>query len=223
MRLTWERFDPERLGYDALSRWLTEFYQTPPWNEYLKCCACGGRDDFGPEGTYGRPEVEANGLRSCPRCGGPLELFWSPDRLREYFRQLRSKGALLGFTVLAEQQPAAWIWGYEITPDTPAPWGSQGDGRGMYADVIHILPEHRKGLVIWYLIATILRQLRGNGYQYIVARTHRRAENMRILFQRLGFRELDACPHDPQRTYWVRALAQVIPDPLSQPKLGASR
>ena len=58
MKLSWEPFQAERIGYEALSRWLTEFYADPPWNEYRKCFACSSPTDFGPEGLYGRPTVE---------------------------------------------------------------------------------------------------------------------------------------------------------------------
>lgn len=203
MQITWERFDPERLGYEALSGWLTEFYQMPPWNEYLKCFNCGGRDDFGPAGAYGHPEVEEKGMARCPHCGGSLELFWSPPRVEEYFRQLREKGPLLGSTVVVGGEPAAWVWGYEVTPATPAPWGMQRQGLGIYIDVLAVLPKHRNGLVLWYLFLTILRQMKSGGYQYLVSRTHRQADIVSTLFQRLKFRELARCPQDQQRSYWM--------------------
>jgi hypothetical protein len=215
MRLTWEQFDPERLGYDFLSRSLTDFYQAPPWNEYLKCFACGGKDDFGPTGTYGLPQVDAGGLTQCPGCGRQLELFWSPARVEEYFRQLRGKGQLVGSTVLAEGEPAGWIWGYEITPVSPAPWGVQRDGKGMYADVVHVLPQYRDGMVLWYLLFAVLRQLRVR-YSYVIARTHREADIVRTLFHRLGFEELDACPDDSQRGYWMWNFKEFMPEALSQ-------
>ena len=214
MRLSWERFDPERLGYDALSRWLTEFYEAPPWNEFLKCYTCGGKDDFGPEGAYGRPQAEAERLTRCPHCDTPLELFWSPARVEEYFRQIRSKGQLVGSTVLAEGEPAAWVWGYEITPTSPAPWGVQRDGRGMYADVLHVLPKYRNGMVLWYLLFAVLRQLKDQ-YEYLIARTHREADIVQTLFNRLGFQELAACPDDLQRSYWMWSLKELKLEAIS--------
>ncbi len=210
-RLSWEPFDGEKIGYEALSRWLTEFYRGPPWHEYLKCLACGGRDDFGSEGTYGRDEVEAKGLNSCPNCGGPLELFWSPERIKAHLRQLESKGRFVGFTVLRGEAPVGWLWGYEITPDSPAPWGKKLEGLGLYGDRIVVLPRHRDGLVLWYLILAVLSELRRSRYQYVLARTHIEAENVRILLQRLGFREIAECPLLPQRSYWLRSLSEAVP------------
>ena len=210
-RLSWEPFDPEKVGYEALSRWLTEFYRVPPWHEYLKCFACGGRDDFGPAGTYGRVEVEARGLSRCPSCDGLLELFWSSERIKEHLRQLGSKGRFMGFTVLSGERPAAWLWGYEIRPESPAPWGRQLEGRGLYGDRIVVLPAYRDGLVLWYLILVVLTELRRNGYQYVLARTHIEAENVRILMQRLGFQEIAECPLLPQRSYWLRSLSEAVP------------
>lgn len=133
----------------------------------------------------------------------------------EYFRQMRSKGPLRGSTVLAEGEPAAWVWGYEIAPATPAPWGLRRDGMGMYTDVIHVLPQYRNGVVLWYLLFTVLRQLKEH-YQYLIARTHRQADIVRTLFQRLGFQELTACPDDPQRSYWMWSFDELKLDASSR-------
>lgn len=214
MKVSWEPFDAERLGYEALSGWLTEFYADAPWDEYLKCFNCSGPDDFGPAGLYSRPEVEAKGLTACPACGGPLSLFWSPERIQAHLAALGQKGEFLGFTALVDGERAAWLWGYEITEATPAPWGRVFPGSGMYVDRIVVLPEYRNGTVLWYLLLTTLLQLKRTGHSYILARTHLRATGVRTLMARLGFKEISECPLLPERSYWVRSLigAAGIPD-----------
>ncbi len=204
MKLSWEPFDPERFGYEALSRWLTELYAGPPWNEYRKCFNCSGAADFGPKALYGRPEAKAT--TRCLDCGAELQPFWSPARVREHLEQLQCKGELLGFTVLCGGERAAWVWGYEIRPETPAPWGRAFEGLGMYGDRIVVLPQFRNGIVLWYLLLTTLIDLKRTGHSYIIARTHVEATNVRTMLTRLRFEEIAECPLLPQRSYWLRSL-----------------
>ena len=211
MRLRLEPFDPEQAGYDALSEFLSEFYEGPPWNEYLKCVSCSSFSDFGPRATFGRAEAKARGLTRCPDCGGDLVPFWSADRVREYFSQMQAKGRLSGITLYDGDTLAGWLWGYHMPEEEGS---SYGEGAGMYVDVICIPPAYRNGIVAWYLILTTLRHLLDAGYSYVVSRTHVEAENVRVLFRRLGFEELAAGESDPQRTYWWRRLDSISAETL---------
>jgi len=210
VKLSWEAFQAERIGHEALSRWLTEFYADPPWNEYRKCFRCSSPQDFGPAALYGRPAVERAGMTACPQCGGALDVFWSPERIKEHLRQLAEKGKLIGFTALMDGQRAGWLWGYEITPASPAPWGRRIDGLGFYADRIVVLPEYRNGVVLWYLLLTTLAQLKRTGHGYIIARTHLSAAVVRTMLARLGFEEIADCPILPERSSWLRPLTGAL-------------
>ncbi len=211
MRLRSEPFDPNRVGYDVLSTFLSDFYEGPPWNEYRKCISCSSFSDFGPHGAFGREEVEKRALTQCPDCGMELQPFWSAPRVREYVSLLESKGRLMGIAVSDDDVPAGWVWGYELLPEKDSRYG---EGAGMYLDVICIPPAYRNGIVAWYLILSTLTYLLESKHKYVVSRTHVAAENVRVLFHRLGFEELSDSPADPQRTYWWRRVDSISPEVL---------
>lgn len=211
MRLRSEPFDPQRVGYNVLSAFLSDFYEGPPWNEYRKCISCSSFSDFGPVGAFGREEVEKRHLTHCPHCESALQSFWSVSRVREYFSQLKAQGPLIGLAVFDGDVPAGWVWGYELLPDADSRYGT---GAGMYLDVICIPEAYRNGIVAWYLILSTLTYLLESGHTYVVSRTHVAAENVRTLFRRLGFEELSPSQSDPQRTYWWRRVDSIGPEVL---------
>lgn len=202
-RLIWEPFDPHVIGYEALGEWLREFYSIAPWNEYRKCYACSNATDFTAVGTWGRSQVGTDD--SCPDCGGALVPFWTPERAELFFAALGAKGRVMGLTVMSDGKFAGCLWGYEIGPDTPAPWEPRPEGAGVYIDRILVLPEHRNGIALWYLLAMTLREF-GRGHDFLMTRTHIKAAMVRTMLQRLNFRELNGCPILPQRSYWARSL-----------------
>jgi hypothetical protein len=202
-QMTWEPFDPEKLGYDLLSGWLAEFYSGPPWNEYMKCFQCSSPGDFTFTGAYSRDQLKDS--TSCPECGAPLNPFWTPERARAFFAGLAAKGKIAGFSISIRGEPVGCIWGYEIGESTPALWEPKPEGRGVYIDRMVIVPEQRNGVALWYMLLITLRELRRD-HSYLVTRTHLQAQALRANLQRLGFHELNECPILPQRSYWVRSL-----------------
>jgi hypothetical protein len=209
MRLHSEPFDAEAIGYDRLSLMMSDAYRGEPWNELLKCVSCYGIDDFGPSASFGEDEVRTRDLRSCPECGSELIAYWAPDRIREYVRQLQSRERFLGISVLDDETPAGWLWGYELRSSDSVPYGS---GSGMYIDVICTAAEYRNALVAWTLIVEFISSAWRGKYSFLVSRTHARAANIRRLFQRLGFSEHRPSDTDPDRTYWWRRLDGFSPD-----------
>lgn len=208
MRLRYEPFDPERIGYDVLGGLLSEFYEGPPWNEYRKCVHCSSFGDFGPTGAFGRDEIEARGLAACPACGHELIAYWSGERTRAYLMQLAHKGRLLGVSVYQGKVLAGWIWGYEVTEPHS---GRYGGGTGMYIDVIGIPAAFRTGPVAWALVLSVVKDMLERRFSFLVSRTHVRAEGLRSLFRRLGFEEQEASADDPERSYWLRRIDVITP------------
>jgi hypothetical protein len=204
-QVTWERFDPERLGYDVLAGWLAAFYGGAPWNEYKKCFSCSSAEDFTFVGTYSAEQLDG-GDPVCPACGATLDDFWTADRVRAFFRVMGEKGRVTGFTVRVAGEPAGCVWGYEIGPSVPVAWEPRPEGRGTYIDRILVVPEQRNGIALSYLLMITFRELRRD-QSYLVTRTHVRASMVRTLLKRLGFVEQNECPILPERSYWVRSLA----------------
>ena len=203
--VTWEPFDPEEIGYEVLADWLRQFYSSQPWNEYMKCFSCSAPDDFTFKGTWGRGQLVNRAGPLCPECGGELRPFWSPERARAFFCALGKKGRLTGLTVRSDGAFAGCLWGYEIGAETLAAWQPRPAGEGVYIDRILVLPKHRNGIVIWYLLAMTLREF-GRTHDYLVTRTHLKANVVRTLLKRLRFEELNECPILPERSYWARSL-----------------
>lgn len=204
-QLTWEPFDPAAIGFDVLAEWLRQFYAGHPWNEYMKCYSCSGPADFTFKGTWGRGQLLATGGPRCPDCGDDLKPFWSPRRAEAFFESLGTKGALTGLTVRSEGAFAGCLWGYEVGEGTSASWEPRPKGAGVYVDRILVLPRHRNGLVIWYLLLMTLREF-AREHDYLVTRTHLKASTVRTLLRRLNFAELNECPILPERSYWARSL-----------------
>ena len=206
MRLTWEPLDPELLGYDFLGQWLKEFYSGAPWHEHLKCFICAQRDDFGELGRYGLPAEGEPPVTCCPKCGAELEPFWTGDRARSRLDLMRAQGEFAGYVVRAQGEPVACLWGYLVPTGSAVPGAGAMPGTGMFVDRIMVLPAHRKGIVLLYLLATLVQQLKRAGCKYVFSRTHIDAAEARVLFKRLGFRETGPDPVMPDRTYWLRSL-----------------
>jgi ribosomal protein S18 acetylase RimI-like enzyme len=188
---------------------MSKAYRGEPWNEHLKCVSCSSFADFGPAASFGQKEVDARRLRRCPTCSNELTPYWSPDRVREYVRQLQTHGGFFGISVVDEAKPAGWLWGYEMPDDPSSPYGP---GVGMYIDVICTSPAYRNGLAAWALIVELISSAWRKRCAFLVSRTHSRAANIRRLFQRLGFTEHRASAADPDRTYWSRRLDGFSPD-----------
>jgi hypothetical protein len=204
-QITWEPFDPAALGFDVLAEWLRQFYAGHPWNEYMKCYTCSGPEDFTFKATWGRGQLLTTGGLRCPDCADDLRPFWTARRAEAFFEGLERKGRMTGLTVRSVGEFAGCLWGYEIGADTPTHWEPKPSGNGVYVDRILVLPRHRNGLVIWYLLAMTLREF-GRSNDYLVTRTHLKANVVRTLLKRLNFAELNECPILPERSYWARSL-----------------
>ena len=181
---TWER---RTLDLDWLSQIYIGFFGGEPWNEYLICPRCKPADDFGPNHTWGN----AGPPTSCPLCGSNLTPFWSRERLESY---LFGRSQNEGFVVYYNNQVAAWQMGYPMSRER------------FYVDIIAILPEYRKdpGLEAFLVVfKDFVKSKKVEGYQAIVARTHKRARQVRLLFRWLGFHEEQESKEDPERSYWV--------------------
>ena len=119
---------------------------------------------------------------------------------------MRAQGEFAGYVVRAHGEPVAWLWGHLVGPGASAPGAGVMPGAGVFVDRIMVLPAHRKGIVLLYLLATVLQQLKRAGCTYVYARTHIDAAEARVLFKRLGFRETGPDPVLADRTYWLRSL-----------------
>lgn len=180
----WQR---ESLDLEWLSQIYIDFFKGEPWNEYLYCPRCKPPGDYGPDHTWGSEGPPS----MCPECGGDLVLFWSAERLEQYlFANPKNEG----FVVYCEGQVAAWQMGYPM------------DCTRFYVDLIAILPEYRKdpGLEAFLdIFKAFVQAKKEEGFEQIVARTHNKARQVRLLFRWLGFRKEQASEEDPERMYWV--------------------
>ena len=175
------------------------FFEEEPWCEYVICSNCKLSDDFGPTHSWGKSD---NPLR-CPVCKTQLTPYWTMERTQKY---LTLHCEAFGRIAFENDLPVAWVWGYPH-PTNP---------KAYYLDTVGILAKVRKNNVRTFFghSTLFMHDLIEMGYEEVITRTHVKAKKVRLLLAMQGFKEQIASEEDPERTYWIVSLENLIP--LSQ-------
>jgi ribosomal protein S18 acetylase RimI-like enzyme len=114
------------------------------------------------------------------------------------------------------KEPVGFTWGYEVNiPDiskisgiSETRWKKVTGGKRMfYVDELGVQEDYREMGVGKKLTEKLLKQMPSLGVSYVALRTDLKAQAARILYQKLGFREIEIADSKyPDRTYWLLSI-----------------
>ena len=143
------------------------------------------------------------------------EDFWTVERVTADIRQELSKQNASGCILLNQTNVVSFSWGYEVNRDTLAEISGNSkldilfsDGKRIfYIDELGTLLNYRQENlgkeISWQLLSVAEKK----GFDSVVLRTNTKATAARILYQKLGFKELSVFDEQHKdRNYWMLNL-----------------
>jgi ribosomal protein S18 acetylase RimI-like enzyme len=122
-------------------------------------------------------------------------------------RDGRAIGYLLGQELLKDSNDARNQTLHEISGTNQLDYLVENSKRVFYVSGIGVRKEYRRLGTAEKLSSTLIDELRQQGYNYRLGRTHVTANNMRKLYAKQGFVELPIRDANyPDRSYWLLLL-----------------
>lgn len=172
---------------DEIIKVYKSAFAEPPWNEYMKCSACGV--------DYSREEsaeaAKARGI-GCKKCDSPLKLveFWSTEDIVEDLEFALSQPSPI--VIVAEtaaekgKEIAGMTWGYRLSRWNLPFLNGKASENAIYMDEIAVNANFRKIGVGTSLGKEFIKAAGAQGASEVVIRTDERNPASMALFRKLG-------------------------------------
>lgn len=195
-RWQFERLEPTDLSMPLVAESMRGWFEREPWGEVARCPSCSSPDKSEAVGRYGAFTEDGR----CPECGAALEVFWTDERVLEYFQDAMSRegAAIYGMRDTDTGQVVAWTWVYAVAT---IPELADLGPAGTYVDTFGFTVGGAEMALEFFEWGH--GQEVESGARYFIFRTHKNAEYIHQLTAQFGYRYLRPCQRESDRQYHI--------------------